>query len=160
VFPPILAIFAASWLVLLVAAPILPIPIAGALYAIGSQICHQKPERSFHFVAAQLPVCARCIGIYVGAAFGSAAALSGRIRMHATSSSARMLLFLGAVPTVITWACEWTGLWQGSNIARATAGLPLGVVVAFVVVQAAATVHYGGCAPRRPIASNRPSTHT
>ena len=157
---PLVALLAAGWLVLLVAAPILPTPIAGALYAIGSQICHQKAERSFHLVAAQLPVCARCTGIYAGAAFGSAAALSGRIRVHATSSSARVLLFLGAVPTVVTWACEWTGLWQWSNMTRATAGLPLGVVVAFVVVQAAATVHYGGCAQRRPIASNPPSTHT
>jgi uncharacterized membrane protein len=161
VIVPLLALFSISWLALIVAAPILPIPIAGVLYAIGSDICHQRPDRSFHLFMAQLPVCARCAGIYAGAALGaSAAALSAPFREFARRSSARAILFLGAVPTGLTLAFEWTGLWTGSNAARAVAGLPLGVVVALVVVQAVATVHYGGCAQRRPIASNRPPTPT
>jgi uncharacterized membrane protein len=154
------ALLAAGWLALIVAAPILPIPIAGALYAMGSFICHQRPERSFHLFTAQLPVCARCAGIYAGAACGaSAAALNTRIRARAAQASPRGLLAAGAAPTVLTLALEWGGLWTGSNVARAAAGLPLGVVVALVVVQAAATLHYGGCAPRRPIAHSRPPTH-
>ena len=158
---PLLALLATGWLVLLVAAPILPLPIAGALYAIGSHICHQRPDRSFHFLAAQLPVCARYAGIYAGAAVGgSVAALSTRFHAFAIQSSARAILVLGAVPTGLTLAFEWAGLWKGSNVVRAGAGLPLGVVVVLVVVQAVATVHYDGCAQRRPIASNRPSTPT
>ena len=157
---PLLALLATAWLVLIVAAPLLPIPIAGALYAIGSHICHQRPDRSFHLLTAQLPVCGRCTGLYAGAALGaSAAALAAPIRDFAARSSARAVLVLGAVPTGLTLACEWAGLWKGSNVVRAAAGLPLGIVVALVVVQAAATVHYGRCAQRRPIASNRPSTH-
>src|SRR6188474_1382603 len=39
-----------------------------AAYAIGGAICHQLPERSYHLWAAQMPVCARCAGIYAGAA--------------------------------------------------------------------------------------------
>src|SRR5207249_7857568 len=39
-----------------------------AIYGIGGIVCHQLPERSFHLWAAQLPVCARCTGIYAGAA--------------------------------------------------------------------------------------------
>jgi len=160
VIVPLLALLAISWLVLVVAAPILPISVAGALYAIGSHICHQRPDRSFHLLTEQLPVCGRCTGIYAGAALGaSAAALVAPFRDFAMQSSARAVLFLGAVPTGLTLACEWAGLWKGSNVVRAAAGLPLGIVVALVVVQAAATVHYGGCAQRRPIASNRPSTH-
>jgi uncharacterized membrane protein len=161
VIVPLLALLATGWLVLLVTAPILPVPIAGALYAIGSHICHQRPDRSFHLLAAQLPVCARCAGIYAGAATGaSVAAVSTRIRELALQSSARVILVLGAVPTGVTLAFEWAGLWNGSNVARAAAGLPLGLVVVLVVVQAAATVHYDRCAQRRPIASNRPSTPT
>jgi uncharacterized membrane protein len=160
VLVPLLALLAAGWLGLIVAAPMLPIPMAGALYAIGSFICHQRPERSFHLVAAQLPVCARCTGIYAGAAFGaSVAAISTRVRTLAADASPRALLVAGAVPTVLTLALEWSGLWTGSNAARAAAGLPLGIASALVVVQAAATLHYGGCAPRRPIASSRPPTH-
>jgi uncharacterized membrane protein len=44
-----------------------------AVYGFGSAICHQRADRSFHLLAVQLPVCARCTGLYAGAA---AAALS------------------------------------------------------------------------------------
>jgi uncharacterized membrane protein len=156
----LLALAATGWLVLIVTAPILPVPIAGALYALGSFICHQRSERSFHLFAAQLPVCARCTGIYAGAALGClGGALSPRVRTLVTSSSARMLLAAGTVPTALTLAFEWSGLWAGSNWARAAAGVPLGVASALVVVQAVATLHYVGCAPRRPTVHSQPPTH-
>ena len=154
----LLALAAASWLALLVAAPVLPVPLAGTLYALGSHICHQRPERSFHLLAAQLPVCARCVGIYAGAGAGSLLALGSRIRLRLETLSPRMLLIGGSVPTVLTLLLEWSGAWGASNGVRAAAGLPFGAVVALVVAQGVATLHYGGCAPRRPIASNRPPT--
>jgi len=153
-----MAMTATVWLALLILAPVLPTPAAAALYAVGSQICHQHPERSFHLFAAQLPVCARCLGIYAGAALGSAVALCSRWRPLVTRLSSRMLLVCGAIPTALTLVAEWSGAWGGSNSARAIAGVPLGFVVALVVAQGVATLHYGGCAPRRPIASNRPPT--
>jgi uncharacterized membrane protein len=152
------ALAVAIWLVLLLTAPLLPVPAAAAIYALGSQICHQRPERSFHLFAAQLPVCARCFGIYAGAAVGSLIGLLPRLRSQVRAVSPRMLLVAGALPTAATLAFEWSGVWSGSNAVRAVAGLPLGCAVALVVAQAAATVHYGRCAPRRPIASNRPPT--
>jgi hypothetical protein len=42
--------------------------LAFVVYRIGSVVCHQRPERSLHLFAAQMPVCARCTGIYLGAA--------------------------------------------------------------------------------------------
>jgi uncharacterized membrane protein len=154
----LMAALAAAWVALLVAAPILPVPLAAALYAAGAHICHQRPERSFHLFAAQLPVCARCLGIYAGGAAGALLATGARARAAFLAASPRTLLVSGAMPTVVTLAAEWSGIWRGANAGRALAGLPLGFVVALVVVQAAATLHYGGCAPRRPIASNRPPT--
>jgi uncharacterized membrane protein len=154
----LLTLAASAWLALLVLAPVLPTPAAAALYAVGSQICHQRPERSFHLFAAQLPVCARCLGIYAGATLGSAVVLGSRWRSRATTLSSRMLLVCGSIPTALTLVAEWSGAWRGSNTARAIAGVPLGFVVALVVAQGVATLHYGGCAPRRPIASNRPPT--
>lgn len=157
---PVLAALAAVWLALIVAAPALPVPIAGVLYALGSFICHQRSDRSFHLFAAQLPVCARCAGIYAGAALGAVAAvLSMDVRTCASDFPPRALLVIGGVPTALTLLLEWSGLWAGSNLARALAGLPLGCAVALVVARAAATVHYARCAPRRPIASSRPPTH-
>ena len=146
------------WLALLIVAPVVPVPLAAAVYALGSRICHQRPDRSFHLFAAQLPVCARCLGIYAGAALGSLLALGARTRQALDAMSPRLLLAGGVMPTALTLVLEWTGAWATSNSARAAAGLPLGVASALVVAQGVATLHYGGCAPRRPIAGNRPST--
>ena len=55
-----------AWVALLVAAPLLPAAPAALIYVLGSRICHQISERSFHVDGAQLPVCARCLGIYAG----------------------------------------------------------------------------------------------
>ena len=154
----VIASAAVGWLTLLAVAPLLPPAIAAALYAIGSQICHQRADRSFHLLGAQLPVCARCLGIYAGAAVGSVAALGARPRARFAKVPLRPLLIAGAIPTAVTVAAEWSGMWAGSNEWRAAAGLPLGCVVAIVVAQAVATLHYGGCARRPPIESNRPPT--
>ena len=53
-----------SWFVLVVLSPHLSPALAAAVYAVGALICHQRPERSFHWDGAQLAVCARCTGIY------------------------------------------------------------------------------------------------
>ena len=154
----LLAVAAVGWLAVLILAPVLPVPVAGVLYALGSRICHQRPERSFHLVAAQLPVCARCAGIYGGAAIGLLLTLSASIRERLVPFSPRMLLAAGGLPTLLTLILEWSGAWAGANTVRAAAGVTLGAAVAFVVARAAPTLHYGGCVPRRPIASNRPFT--
>lgn len=67
----------ANWLVPLAALAV----IAGFLYiappgilskvdAIGYAVCHQLDERSFHADDHQLPLCARCSGMYLGAVLG------------------------------------------------------------------------------------------
>jgi len=38
--------------------------------AIGYAVCHRIPERSFHIGDYQLPLCARCSGMYLGAMLG------------------------------------------------------------------------------------------
>jgi len=138
----------------------LPAFAAAALYAIGSQICHQQAARSFHLYSAQLPVCARCIGIYTGAALGAVVAVPSTWRTRMGALAPRAMLVYGALPTAMTIVAEWSGAWSGSNVIRAASGVPLGGAVALVVAQAAATLHYERCAPRRPIASNRPPTPT
>jgi uncharacterized membrane protein len=156
--PILLALTAIIWVALLILAPALPVPIAGMLYALGSRICHQRPERSFHLFAVQLPVCARCAGIYGGAAVGLLLTLSASIRERLFPFSPRMLLVAGGVPTLLTLILEWSGAWAGASNVRAVAGVTLGAAIAFVVARAVPTLHYGGCVRRRPIASNRPFT--
>ena len=66
-----------------------------AVYAVGGLICHQLPERSFHLWSAQMPVCARCTGIYIGGALAAiiapigAAPLKGRPTSNVSGSVGR-----------------------------------------------------------------------
>src|SRR5438128_2972039 len=45
--------------------------LAFVVYGAGSFVCHQLPDRSFQLWAVPMPVCARCTGIYVGAALAA-----------------------------------------------------------------------------------------
>jgi uncharacterized membrane protein len=153
---PLVAALAASWAALLVAAPYLPVPLAAFLYMFGSVICHQLPDRSFHLDGAQLPVCARCFGIYAGGAVAALAACRANLVRFARWEA--KLLLAAAVPTVLTVLLEWTGV-HSSNLARAAAGTPLGAVVALIVMAAvrAPALHYEPCPPTRPTGFSPPA---
>lgn len=111
----------------------IPVAVASVLYEAAGLICHQRPERSFHAAAVQLPVCARCAGLYWSAAAGALAAWLARPRDLA-ARALRLLLGIAAIPTAITVAVEVLGLASPSNAARALAGLPLGAAGAWVFV--------------------------
>jgi uncharacterized membrane protein len=107
-------------------------PTAAVVYAASSRICHQRPERSFHLATFPLPVCARCLGLYLSGAIGAAVAWASRRR---PGDRARLVLAVAAVPTAATWAAEVAGLAAFSNTARALAALPLGLVVGWLCIQ-------------------------
>jgi uncharacterized membrane protein len=149
-----------AWIALLVAAPALPGWAGAMIYGLGSVICHQIPERSFYLSGFQLPVCARCLGIYAGAAGAAVLAAmrsrSGENLVSGGSANMRRLGVVAATPTLLTVALEMAGVWHPSNATRAVAGFPLGGLVALVVVSALATLHYRECAPPRPTAPKPP----
>ena len=97
--------------------------LADAIRAVGSVVCHQRPDRSFHVAGVQLPVCARCAGLYVAGALG---ALLAWVGTTGVPERTRTLLLLAAVPTAATLIGEWARLIDPGNIARAMAALPLG----------------------------------
>jgi uncharacterized membrane protein len=156
----VFALAALLWVALLVAAPVLPTAIAATMYGLGSFICHQISERSFHLAGAQLPVCARCIGIYAGFSAAAVGHVIPRMRFREgrselRPSSARWIFAIAALPTVLTVALEQSGLWETTNLVRVIAGSTLGIGLALVVMSALATLHYSSCAPRRPTAPNQ-----
>jgi uncharacterized membrane protein len=107
---------------------------AAVLYEMASRICHQRPERSFHLAGVQLPVCARCIGLYVS---GAAAALAASIGPGAVGSAVttRNLLLLAAVPTAATVGIEIAGFAHTTNIVRALSALPLGAAAGWIFIR-------------------------
>ena len=109
-----------------------------AVYIAGALICHQRPERSFHVWGAQWPVCARCLGLYAGAAIGAVLAActpSSSIEFRAVSA-ARTILAIAILPTAATLAYEWTTGITPSNVMRMGTALPAGAVVCWLVVAA------------------------
>ena len=114
--------------------------ISAAIYQVGSLVCHQRPERSFHLWGAQLAVCARCAGIYLGAAVAALAAVSLRVasdRDPVMKNAKRAVLF-AALPTALTLFSEWTTAQMPGNWTRAAAGFPLGAIVAWIIVATSA----------------------
>ena len=150
-----LAAAVTGWVAAVLAAPILPAWPAAFVYGVSSLVCHQLPERSFHWGAAQFAVCARCTGIYVGAALATlAAAAIGPVRIATLRPYVRPLLVAGAVPIIVTVLTEWLGVWAPSHTTRMMSGLPFGASVMATMAIAGTTLHYGDEWRPRPHAAH------
>ena len=113
-----------AWVFFLFFAPAIVFPI-------GLFICHQRPERSFFINGLQMAVCARCTGVYVGAAIAMPLALGFAAPL--TTRRARWMTLFAPRPTIVTWSLEFAGLAGFSNAARFIAGLPLGFAAAWLI---------------------------
>ena len=132
-----LTIGAVGWVLLVIAAPAAMANaslsgMAAYLYVAGSQICHQLTDRSFAYAGMQLPVCARCFGLYLSSAVGATLVW---LTAPQLTPWGRVALLVSAIPTGVTWALEFAGLAGFSNVTRALAALPLGGVAGWVIVQ-------------------------
>lgn len=101
------------------------LPVAFALDRGFALVCHQRPERCFWIFGAPVAVCARCLGIYLGAAAGLLIRTSRRIAL-------RMLIAAAAI-NLSDWITELSrlhGNWLG---VRFCLGLALGATGAMLV---------------------------
>ena len=91
-------------------------------------------------------MCARCLGLYLGAVGGvllwmGASGLGGT--PHAVAARlahptvVRRILIATALPTIVTVAASWLG-WDAGNVIRWALALPLGATLAAVVAAFAA----------------------
>ena len=104
-----------------------------AVYQAGSLVCHQRPERSFHLAGVQLPVCARCFGLYLSGAVG----LACRVAHSADVLRARGADAAGAGGPADRDDCRArvAGAIETSNVQRMLTGLPLGFAAGVVIVR-------------------------
>jgi uncharacterized membrane protein len=106
-------------------------PLASSVFRFASFLCHQLPDRSFFWGAAQWPVCARCLGLYAAAPAGAVAAVA--VCRSLTGPRNFLLLSVAALPTAATWLAERAAGMPVSNTARFAAALPLGAAVVWVI---------------------------
>lgn len=112
------------------------------VYAAGSVICHQLPERSFSLDGRQLPVCARCTGLYLAGAAGALGwcvwkAGRGWRRFSLPPRVALAIVIAAALPTALSYFTGIAGIWDGSNLTRALLAVPLGLSAGSVVAAVA-----------------------
>jgi len=112
------------------------------IFAIGAVICHQRPDRSFFWDGHQLPVCARCTGLYASAAVGLVGwfAVKAARRWRALSirpEVALRCLAVAVLPTALSWSSGVLGLWDGTNLTRALLAIPLGASAGAIVAAVA-----------------------
>jgi uncharacterized membrane protein len=154
---------AVAWVAMLTVAPLFisrteGTSIMAAVYGAAGLVCHQRAERSFALAGTQLPVCARCFGLYAAAAAGVMAGCAfGGGWIRAGTRQVRAILALAAAPTAVTVFVEWLELAFPSNIARAAAAVPLGAAAGWIVVRLLFNEAAAGKFPR-DAASMQPPT--
>lgn len=122
--PAVLALMA-------LAAPLLwrDLPLAAwSITQFFSFACHQDPARSFWIAGAPMAVCARCLGIYLGAAAGAWLRIARR-------QALRFLLAAAAV-NALDVLTETTGLHGSWVDLRLASGFALGIAIGAVIVGA------------------------
>lgn len=120
-------------------------PVGHVLCDLFGRQCHQEPWRSPNLWGVQVPLCARCLGIYAG--LGVAGLLGVAIR---SSRLAVYAILAGAVVLGVDVLSEALGLRGSTAVARAATGVVFSLPVAAAVLGATAK-----CAPSKILGSNR-----
>jgi len=119
-----------------------PWTVLGKTRLVGYAICHQIPERSFHIHGQQLPLCARCTGIYMGALTGFTLMwLMGRKRAASLPPVPITLVFVGFIVTLgidginsyLTFFPGMPHLYEPQNWLRLTTGTLEGLALSAFV---------------------------
>ena len=102
----------------------------GFMERMGSAVCHRLAERSFIFDGMQMPLCARCTGIYIGAFFAFCFFFLKK-RMDAGKSFSlkeAWLTALAILPIGIDGVGSYLGFWESSQFLRILTGGLVGAI--------------------------------
>jgi len=89
-------------------------------------VCHQRADRSFVLFGGTVAVCARCLGIYLGAAAGLLIRLPRQLAWR--------LCFAALCINLIDWILELSGLHGNWMSARFALGFVLGMAAAMLIM--------------------------
>jgi hypothetical protein len=102
-------------------------PLVPGLKLAFAAVCHQAPERCFHWFGMTLPVCARCFGLYAGALAGAIRPLRAPSRLLWLLVAANVVEFvsgnssLGIRALLAALLC-WLGCSRLISVARPPEG--------------------------------------
>ena len=121
-----------------------PPGLLGKADAIGYAVCHRIEVRSFFMGEIQLPLCARCSGMYLGAVVGLVYQwLVGRKRIGMPSwqiivpiSIFVLLFILDGLNSFFSLFANWQGLYQPNNVLRLLTGTGMGLAIAVALFPA------------------------
>jgi uncharacterized membrane protein len=109
---------------------------------IGFGLCHRLPERSFIIAGHQLPLCARCTGMYLGMLIGAAFLLKrGRLRAARLPPKPIILTLIGFIGlmgidglnSTISVLPDAPQLWHTTNFLRITTGTLYGLAISLLL---------------------------
>ncbi len=106
-----------------------------------SPLCHQIPERSFTLCGVDLPVCARCTGIYCGFLIGAFAAVLIKKKFAGTRLWKWLFLACAGL-TGIEMAGSAFHLFPSLMALRALTGAPLGALTALATESAVSEMNF------------------
>ena len=110
------------------------------LMAVGSAVCHQDPAHSFLVYGRQMPLCARCTGMYLGAllslAFHFQKGKLGSLPPRKMVIPLGLLFLAFAVDGLNSWAASLGTGWnfyETTNLTRLVTGTGAGLVIGTVL---------------------------
>lgn len=123
-------------------------------------VCHRIPERSFTVAGRQLPLCARCSGLYLGAFAGLLALTAAGKSRAGRFPPRRFALILGLF--MLAWAgdgfnsflalLQLPHLYEPTNRLRLVTGALAGISIAAMLLPALNITFWAAPADRRSIA--------
>ena len=114
-----------------------PAGLLGKADAVGYAVCHRIDVRSFHLGVRQIPLCARCTGMYLGALLGLAYQhLTGRHRTGMPSWKVIFIMAALVLAFIVDGANSYLSLFPGApslyppqNWSRLATGTGMGLAL-------------------------------
>jgi uncharacterized membrane protein len=120
-----------------------PEGLLGKADAVGYAVCHRIPERSFLIGDRQMPMCARCTGLFLGAMLGLLSQLAQGRKGKMPPIPAAILFGIFALAWVMDGINSFTmlmpklpSLYQTQNWTRLVTGTGMGLAISAILLPA------------------------
>ncbi len=135
----IILILSISWIILLIAPPLLlkaggiAAGLSDFLYIAFSPLCHQDADRSFTIAGEQFAVCSRCTMIYTGFTAGIIAYPLVR-KLSNINPPSLLLLIIPTALLLIDAVLDSLGILKNTFLTRSATGFAAGFGLSFFIV--------------------------